>query len=64
MATLYTKGASSYVGSVGGGESRGNGGDGICGSNDDNRESGDGGGVVTQYAGCGGGVAADSSVLN
>nr|GFA39486.1 hypothetical protein [Tanacetum cinerariifolium] len=29
----------------GGGKSIGNGGDGICGSGDDNRESGDGGGV-------------------
>nr|GEY45190.1 hypothetical protein [Tanacetum cinerariifolium] len=47
-----------------GGKSRGNGGDGICGSGDDNGESGDGGGVVTQYARCGGGVAAYSSVSN
>nr|GFD40439.1 hypothetical protein [Tanacetum cinerariifolium] len=30
---------------MGGGESRGNGGDGIYGSGDDNGESGDGGGV-------------------
>nr|GFC80778.1 hypothetical protein [Tanacetum cinerariifolium]GFD60944.1 hypothetical protein [Tanacetum cinerariifolium] len=30
---------------MGGGESRGNCGDGICGGGDDNGESGDGGGV-------------------
>nr|GFC63163.1 hypothetical protein [Tanacetum cinerariifolium] len=32
----------------GGGESRGNGGDGICGNGDDNGEIGDGGGVATK----------------